>query len=54
MNESNILAKPEWQYYSKYSKEWIDAKITDRKDELIKYKYKIRITPKLAVGQREC
>lgn len=48
MKESSVLASPGWQYFSKLYKQWIDATTADRKDELIKYHYKIRDTPRKA------
>jgi hypothetical protein len=46
MRESDVLAKPAWQYFSKYHLKWIDATTADRKDELIRYGYKTRSTPR--------
>lgn len=42
MRESNVLASPRWQYFSKLYHRWIDALITDRRSELVKYGYRVR------------
>lgn len=41
----NIKDKTKLQYFSKLYNEWINFKITDRLDSLLKYKYKIRVNP---------
>jgi hypothetical protein len=52
MRESDVLANPPWQYFSKYRKKWVDAHTGDRKDELIKYGYRVRPTPRALDGAK--